>query len=397
MKLAIFWRNLGSAVVYYPTLAKVTGGGTATIFFLQLVGWQSQQENPDDWLRVTVEEIQTATGLNSVEQSLARKLLKERSLLKERQVTAAINTLELWLDLDIFEQQLAALSNPNISDSLSHNNKALNSPVEVVQTSSKQAQDEYFGLSRSPRSVTVKYHNYRFSGPWENDEQFEQFQAALLDYAKEQGIYQPADWVFKIIDGITKGMISPFWNEFIAGIPLGETQKVKREWEIEPGIPYPAFEEERIQYYVHKGEPIEAAVSRTRRDLRDPVLGKDLWEGFLRKCDRIADEAIKAKKLGVSTAYLPPSFTNKPQITKESVMNKLASVAPEFTLASSNQTALPESNPEPQPDDEIPSLAALQATYKTPIGKTIVEQQIAQHPEWGYGIVDSEVVDVMPF
>ncbi|MFP3435268.1 hypothetical protein SB781_36515, partial [Paraburkholderia sp. SIMBA_061] len=86
-----------------------------------------------------------------------------------------------------------------------------------------------------------------------SQQQLEAFQDELLNYAKQQGYSNPGGWVFKIIDSITKGIKSPFWDEFLAGIPLGESQKVQQEWEIEPGVPYPAFESERIQYYVHKG------------------------------------------------------------------------------------------------------------------------------------------------
>jgi hypothetical protein len=134
-------------------------------------------------------------------------------------------------------------------------------------------------------------------------------------------------------------------------------------------------------------------------------MGKDLWEGFLRKCDRIADDAIRAKKLGVATPYLPPSFSNKPQITKESVITKLSAITPEFSLAPSSAESLAQRSLEPQEIkdehpklvDEAPSLSALQEVYKTPMGRTLVQKQIAEHPEWGYGIVDDQVVDLLPF
>jgi hypothetical protein len=86
-------------------------------------------------------------------------------------------------------------------------------------------------------------------------------------------------------------------------------------------------------------------------------------------------------------------------------VNKLAAVAPNFSLESSTTASLPNSRLEltevedksPASTGDIPSLAALQSAYKTPMGRTLVERQIAEHPEWGYGIVDGEVVDLMPF
>lgn len=271
-------------------------------------------------------------------------------------------------------------------------------PSAIVKT------DKFFPVQRQPISVRVA-PNYQFTGPWKSPEQFEDFQRALLEYFKNKGVDNPGGWVFRIIDGMTKGLVSPFWDEFVGGIPLGKSQRVKRDWEIEPGVPYPAFEEERIQYYVHKGEPLEAAVCKARSDLRDPAIGKDLWDGFLRKCDRIADEAIRAKNSGVAAPYLPSSFTDRPQITKQSVMNKLAAIAPQFSLSTSDLKSLSEGDSGRHEIDDkaaelaskVPPLSSLQEAYKTSMGRTLVERQIAEHPEWGYGIVDGQVVDLIPF
>jgi hypothetical protein len=458
--------------VYYPRLAKATGGVAASILFWQLFQWQSKLGNYKSWVRVTIDEIEKETGLTPIEQELARCELVKRSLLQERLVTEHFETLEFCPDIDALEKQLndcwteafhvpssnpkdeitlekpslnkpGLVNNPNNLDSVlttetivetvkppkienngysalsrhtpttEHSSAGFDSSsthtaVEVVDNACKTTRiaktDRFFPVQRQPIAVKVS-PNYQFSGPWETIEQFEEFQRALLDYAKNQGFHSPSGWVFKIVDDITKGLVSPFWDEFISGIPLGESQKVKRDWEIEPGVPYPAFEEEHTQYYVHKGEPLEVAVSKARSDLRNPVIGKDLWEGFLRKCDRIADDAIRAKRLGVATPYLPPSFSNKPQITKESVITKLSAITPEFSLAPSSAESLAQRSLEPQeikdenpePVADAPSLSALQEVYKTPMGRTLVQKQIAEHPEWGYGIVDDQVVDLLPF
>lgn len=437
MKLGKFLRHLENPEVYYPKLAKVTGGVTASVFFGKIFQWQSQLKNPEDWVKITVDELEEETGLSRMEQELARSQLIERSLLRERWVKGDGHTGEFWADIDALEQRLNEFKSgisvnhssrkksnidlPEPSSSLLYNQISHpeyshpsreaplpNTSVEVMESSYSNPRsikaDKFFPLRRQPIAVPVA-PNYQFNGPWQSSEQFEEFQRALLDYFKQQGVSHPAGWVFKIIDGITKGLVSPFWDEFVAGIPLGESQKVKRDWEIEPGVPYPAFEEERIQYYLNRGEPLENAVSKARSDLRNPVLGKDLWEGFLRKCDRIADEAIKAKNLGVATPYLPSSFTNRPEITKQSVINKLAAVNPQFSLASSSTEFLNEKrleqrkvgNQASEQMNDIPTLTSLQEAYKTPMGRKLVEQQIAEHPEWGYGIVEGQVVDLLPF
>ncbi len=405
MQIGIFLGNLGNPVIYYPKLAKITGGVTATIFLCQLFQWQSQLANSENWVQTNIAEIEKATGLNSEEQELARQQLKVRLLLKEKLPNPHTETLELRADIEAFEQKVNIYFTANPEDIITQTiPKSLNYSIDIVADNSPSnpniKTDKFFGQPRQQIAVAVT-PNYRFSGPWNSQEQLHNFQRALEAYAQERnlGFGNPSGWAFKIIDSITKGLTSTFWDEFIAGIPLGESQKVKRDWEIAPEVPYPAFEEERIQYYVHKGEPLEAAVSKARADLRNPVLGKDLWEGFLRKCDRLADDALKAKQQGVDTPYLPSSFNEKPQITKDSVMRKLGAIAPQFAL---NQST---SEPTPEPPKLLetaspapaPSIESLQKAYNSAIGQSIVERQIATNPDWGYEIVDGEIVESIPF
>ncbi|MBZ8179237.1 hypothetical protein [Oscillatoria salina] len=425
MKLRQLWQNLGIPVVYYPKLAKVTGGASAAIFLAYLINQQLFENQTEEWLSFSSQEIEMETGLSRREQEFARQQLRQRSLLKERSITTTNDSLEFYLDLDALEQRFTSFSKllfnqDSVKNNLSNStldiekNSSINQshstaktqPVEVVKDTfqpnsrvKKVKTDKYFGNSRQPISVQVSPH-YQFSGPWETQEQFEAFQAALLEYFKEKGLNNPSGCVFKVIDSMTKGIKSPLWDDFIQGKNLGESEKIQRDWEIEPGIPYPAFEEERIQYYIHKGEPLEAAVSKARSDLRNPVLGQDLWSGFLRKCDRLAEEAMQAKKMGVSNPYLPPSFTANSEVTKESVMKKLAAIDSQHSLSESQSAALPETSP---PDikvtkqPEIPSLESLQKAYKTPLGRQIVAKQIAENPQWGYIIVDSETIAELPF
>lgn len=411
MQIGIFLGSVGNPVIYYPKLAKITGGVTASIFLCQLFHWQSQLPNSDNWVQTNTAEIEKATGLNPEEQELARQQLKARLLLKEKLPNLHTETLELWADVDAFESKINTYFTANPEDIITQSlPKSLNYPVDIVADNSQSHPsikiDKYFGQPRQQIAVAVT-PNYRFSGPWNSQEQLHNFQRALEAYAQERnlGFGNPSGWAFKIIDSITKGLASTFWDEFMAGIPLGESQKVKRDWEIAPEVPYPAFEEERIQYYVHKGEPLEAAVSKARADLRNPVLGKDLWEGFLRKCDRLADDALKAKNLGVQTPYMPPSFTEKPQFTKESVMKKLEAIAPQISLTPSTAKTLSLGTLEQQESEEkesdsvfeAPSIESLQKACKTPMGRSIVEKQIAEHPEWGYEIVDGQIVESIPF
>ena len=363
MTLAQFCQNLGDPKVYYSQVATATGGVVASILAWHIL--QRQGDRSDNWIRINGQDLTAQTGLTEAEQQLARQQLAQKGLLEERLVPGRGDVVDMRLNLKQLEMALQ--------------------PGET-RASSPPA-DPYFPAKRQPIAVSVTPH-YQFTGPWTSQEQFEAFQSQLLEYAKQKGLDNPSGWMFKIVDGLTKGMISPFWEEFISDRPLGSSQQVKRDWEIEPGVPYPAFEEERIQYYVQKREPLEVAVSKARADLRKPVLAQDLWAGFLRKCDRLADRALKAKQQGLSTPYLPPSFTQRPEITKEQVMEKLLQV--------SAPSALPESEPSGD-QDSSPSLEQLQKAYQSPLGRSWVKQQLEQHPEWGYEIIDNQVQPSLPF
>ncbi len=376
MKLEVFWQYLTTPQVYYPQLAKVTGGVATAVFLGQVMQRQFQLPESKKGVQITTEEMTTITGLSLVEQDWSRNQLQERSLLQIRVINQEAELWEFIINWQLLEELLT------------NSNTVASTPTKLV---TKVKSDPFFPVRRQPISVQVT-PNYQFSGPWQSPQEFEEFQKALLSYAKNLGFSNPSGWVFKIVDSISKGIISPYWEEFNQGIPFGTTQKVQQEWEVEPGVPYPALEEERTQYYVQKGEPLENAVARARADLRNPVLAKDLWTGFLRKCDRLADEAIRAKKMGVTTPHLPSSFTAKNQVTKASVIAKLGQIAPQFSLQQEEQNS--QAKEEEIVPESRPSIESLEGMYYTPIGKSLVIQQIHQNPHWGYAIVEDKIVDL---
>jgi len=82
-------------------------------------------------------------------------------------------------------------------------------------------------------------------------------------------------------------------------------------------------------------------------------------------------------------------------------MRKLGAIAPQFALNQSTSEPIPEppkiAEKESPTPAEIPSISALQKAYNTPLGRSIIETQIAANPDWGYEIVDGEIVESIPF
>lgn len=363
---------------YSRQLTQITGAVTATV----LLTWVWEQVEAD-WWEYDGNAIAHQTGLSLPEQEFARQQLRRRGLLREQ---LQGDRLQLQIHTELLQRQLQTVQQ-----------LVPRGQTSAVSSVSKVEGDRFFLTHRPPRRTPVT-PDYQFIGPWESAMQLEQFQRALWDYYLAQGNSNPREQVFYIIDGLTKGLVSPLWDDFVQGQPLGTSQQRQRDWEIAPGQPYPAFEEERIQYYCQKGEPIEVATARARADLRQPTLAQDLWDGFLRKCDRLADAAIRAQKQGIQNPYLPAAFVTQSAPTKQAVMAKLAQLQPstptEPMSAIAEPKPKPKSTPAPTP---IPSLVSLQKAYANPMGRSLITKQIQQHPEWGYGIVDGEVVDLEPF
>ncbi len=65
-------------------LAQITGGVVANLFLCQMYYWQGKQDDPNGWIYKTQAEIEAETGLSRTEQETARRLLRQRGLLKER-------------------------------------------------------------------------------------------------------------------------------------------------------------------------------------------------------------------------------------------------------------------------------------------------------------------------
>ncbi len=119
---------------------------------------------------------------------------------------------------------------------------------------------------------------------------------------------------------------------------------------------------------MQKGEPIEQATLKVANELRNYATAQPLWEGFLRKTNRLADNAIKAKELGVENPYLPAAFTEQETVTKQDVFDKLESL--------NQQKSLPEKKP---------TLEELRKNFAIPAARSAT---IKAAEYWGYKVAD---------
>lgn len=99
MKVAELIPDVGRPVAFYPRLREIAGSVNATLLLCQLLYWHGKQDDPDGWImkRGTIDlsdpdgeldassqSLERETGLTYREQVTARRLLRERGLLRER-------------------------------------------------------------------------------------------------------------------------------------------------------------------------------------------------------------------------------------------------------------------------------------------------------------------------
>lgn len=85
MRISDFLSGLGSPVAYHPRLVPVCGSVNATILTCQLLYWTGKECSHDGFIYKTQTELTEETGLSRREQETARRILRLRDLLHEKE------------------------------------------------------------------------------------------------------------------------------------------------------------------------------------------------------------------------------------------------------------------------------------------------------------------------
>ena len=147
----------------------------------------------------------------------------------------------------------------------------------------------------------------------------------------------------------------------------------KLDWELYPGVPYPALVKWRSQHYVNQGGHwADAANANAKSEIRNnPQRAADLWDQFLEYSNIAADSALAHTAAGM-TPSLPSCFAQTSPVTKEQVMPKLvalAGVAP----GAANQAVVTNSSTE-----SLPYLAN-ELLQVEPLKTSVAREQASSH------------------
>lgn len=85
MKLSEFLQRIGSPVAFYPRLVEFLGSIQSALFLCQFGYWEGKQSDKEGWIYKTQDEIKKETGLSRSGQETARRKLRAKGYLNEKQ------------------------------------------------------------------------------------------------------------------------------------------------------------------------------------------------------------------------------------------------------------------------------------------------------------------------
>ena len=159
--------------------------------------------------------------------------------------------------------------------------------------------------SKTPKG-TKSNRKHKNQAPWKDEGQFKRFYRALVralpivaNARSPQGLAQV------IIRQLRSGIPHTYWDDFVAGLPIGAS--TKPEWEVEPGVPYPMF----IEYLTEKiirgnnTQSNEQARNEVFRILDQPRQAIAFWGQFKRSVVNVSQAVERDRALGVSNPNTP--------------------------------------------------------------------------------------------
>ena len=158
-------------------------------------------------------------------------------------------------------------------------------------------------LKKTPKGTKPKRQS---KAPWKDEEQLKRFYRALIQALPiVANSHSPQGLAKTIIAQLKRGEEHTYWDDFVAGLPIGAS--TKPEWEVEPGVPYPMF----IEYLTEKlikgnnTQTQEQARNEVFRILEKPRQAKAFWGQFKRSVVNVSEQMMRDRSLGVSNPNTP--------------------------------------------------------------------------------------------
>ena len=168
-------------------------------------------------------------------------------------------------------------------------------------------------LKKTPKGTKP---NRKGQAPWKDEGQFKRFYRALVQALPiVANSHSPQGLAQTIIRQLRSGIPHSYWDDFVAGLPIGSS--TKPEWEVEPGIPHPMF----IEYLVEKlikgnnSQTREQAMVTALNIASTPKQAIFFWKECKISLGNALDEAERHRKLGVKALPTPLWTKERPEPT----------------------------------------------------------------------------------
>ncbi|MGL6343695.1 MAG: hypothetical protein ACRC80_31685, partial [Waterburya sp.] len=212
----------------------------------------------------------------------------------------------------------------------SFDSKVIEQDINIGQVDENINQNNSTDKQTAPESVQVEVEKPRLKtpkgtkpnrksrndAPWKDEGQFKRFYRALIqalpivaNARSPQGLAQT------IIRQLRSGIPHSYWDDFIAGLPIGTS--TQQEWEVKPGIPHPMF----IEYLVEKlikgnnSQTREQAIAQALNIASSPKQAIFFWKECKISLGNALDEAERHRKLGVKALPTPLWTKERPEPT----------------------------------------------------------------------------------
>lgn len=218
-------------------------------------------------------------------------------------------------DLDSINQRKDSFNTSELSNELrKEENIGFNSEVVAEEISSADVDNKInqnidttpdVAFTR-PKLKASKQPKREKKAPWNDEGQFKRFYRALIQALPiVANSHSPQGLAQTIIRQLRCGIPHSYWDDFIAGLPIGTS--TKPEWEVEPGVPYPMF----IEYLTEKLKAGNNSTSdeQTRNEvfriLAQPRQARAFWGQFKRSVVNAARQVERDRALGISNPATP--------------------------------------------------------------------------------------------
>ena len=179
--------------------------------------------------------------------------------------------------------------------------------VEQIESAHRAAPDKPVAKPKLKTPKGTKSVPKRMkSAPWKDEGQFKRFYRALIqalpivaNARSPQGLAQV------IIRQLRSGIPHTYWDDFVAGLPIGTS--TKPEWEVEPGVPYPMFIEFLTEKIIkgNNTQTPEQARNEVFRILSQPRQATAFWGQFKRSVVNVSQQVERDRALGVKNPSTP--------------------------------------------------------------------------------------------